>query len=73
MSIFRSKKLWAVIAACGCGTMFNVAGCTNYWITAGVTGFDVCSVINCTGSTFFDFCQGEGLFIDCPNTGTTEP
>lgn len=73
MSILRSRKLWAVIAACGCGSVFNVAGCSDYWINAGVTAFDVCSVVNCTGSTFFNFCQGDGLFVDCPQTTATAP
>jgi hypothetical protein len=72
MSVVRNKKLWAVIAACGIGTVFQAlpSGCAEYYTQLALTSFDVCSVLNCEGGTFFNFCQPRAILADCPNITT---
>lgn len=60
----RWLKLAAVVAL---GTAFQAAGCARYFAEFSVQAVDVCSVVNCTGSTFFNFCEPFILFVDCPN------
>jgi hypothetical protein len=68
MSILRRRKLLAAVLACGAGTLFQFypRGCADYGIMQAVSTFDFCSVINCTGSTYFDICNPP-LLMDCPN------
>ncbi|HPM24852.1 MAG TPA: hypothetical protein PLP66_13165 [Phycisphaerae bacterium] len=70
----KSKKLWAAIMICGAGTLFQVIpnGCANYLTQQALVGFDFCSVFNCTGGTFFNFCEPIALFMDCPNLFASE-
>lgn len=70
MSATRTKRLMVLLALLTTGMALQVGanGCVEYWVTGAVTSLDFCSVVDCTGSTFFDFCTGSlGLFVDCPN------
>lgn len=82
MSKLRRKKFWTFAAVLGCGTVLDLVtpgiiprGCADYMVVNLVTAFDVCSVINCDGGTYFDFCNpASPFFTDCPNQyATTEP
>jgi len=70
MSIVRNKKVWALIVACGAGTVFQIGsnGCADYMTTQALTSFDFCSVFNCTGGSFFNLCSPVRLLADCPQT-----
>jgi len=72
MSILRRRKWLAAALAVGAGTMFQFypRGCVDYGVLQAVSSFDFCSVINCTGSTYFDICNPP-LLMDCPTTTTT--
>jgi hypothetical protein len=74
MSMVRNHKLWAVIAICLAGTVFQVlpSGCANYLTEQAMAGFNFCSVFNCTGGTFFNFCEPVRLFTDCPQPAQTQ-
>lgn len=74
MCPLRKRRLWAVLVACGTGVLFQVlpSGCRDYTVAQGLTAFDVCSVVNCTGGTFFNFCEPVRIFADCPAPVTTE-
>lgn len=75
MSIMRKKKLWALVIACGAGTVFQYylpKGCIDYFVSGAVSAFDFCSVLNCSGSSFFNFCSTTPpLLVDCPPVATT--
>lgn len=66
MAIMRNRKLWAAAVAFASGTVL-AQGCVDYGFSSGVTALDVCSILNCTGGSFFDFCNPVPLFLDCPN------
>ena len=75
MSITRKKKLWAAILICGAGTVFQAlpTSCANYLTAEALSSFNFCAVLNCTGGTFFNFCEPVALLMDCPNLfGTTQ-
>lgn len=63
------RKLWAAIAAGSIGILcqFPPAGCVDYGISLGVSSFDFCSIVNCTGGQFIDLCEPVPLLVDCPN------
>jgi hypothetical protein len=65
----RNKKLWAAIVACGVGTVFQALpqGCAQYYTSLALSSFNFCSVFNCEGGTFFNFCQPFAVLMDCPN------
>jgi hypothetical protein len=48
---------------------FVPGGCRDYAVQQAATAFDICSVVNCTGGSYFDFCYPTPLFMDCPNVG----
>lgn len=74
MSHVRKTKLWAAIVALGAATVFQVpGGCQDYYANFMVSSFDFCSVFNCSGGTYFDFCSPDSLFLDCPQVATTQP
>lgn len=75
MSIVRKKKLWAAAVACSAGMLFQYlpTGCTEFFTSAGLSSFDFCSVFNCTGGSFFNFCEPVPLLLDCPNIGGDNP
>lgn len=64
----RNRKLWAALLVCGAGTVFQglPTGCAQYYTESILTGFDFCSVFNCEGGTFFNFCEPFALLMDCP-------
>ncbi len=67
MSFVRNKKLRALALVCGAGVLFQLpGGCVDYYFGAMVEAFDICSVLNCEGGTFFDLCSPVPLFWDCP-------
>lgn len=70
----RNRKLWAALLVCAAGTVFQAlpAGCAQYHTASLLSAFDFCSVFNCEGGTFFNFCEPFALFMDCPNLFTTE-
>ncbi len=62
-----SKKWWGLAAIGTLGTLFQfpTGGCTNLLADGFLTAFDFCSVLNCQGGTFFNFCDPIMLFVDC--------
>jgi hypothetical protein len=73
MSILRNRKLMALAVALGTGTVFQYVptGCGQYGAALGASAFNWCSVFNCTGGGYFNFCSPNPVFVDCPNTPTT--
>lgn len=73
MSTMR-KKIWAAALVVGAGVVFQLVptGCRNYAFSTAATAFDICSVVNCSGGTYFDFCYPVPIFADCPNRGQTD-
>ncbi len=69
MSVIRKKKFWVAAVVCGSGMVFQYlpTGCNNYWAAAGATSLDMCSILNCTGGTFFNMCEPVPLLMDCPS------
>jgi len=67
----RRFRLLALLAALSAGTVLQVGtnGCAEYYVTAALSSFDFCSVFNCTGGSFFNFCDPVPLLADCPNVG----
>ena len=67
--------MWALLAALSVGTTLQVGtnGCADYWSVMALDSFDFCSVFNCSGGTFFDFCNPVPLLMDCPNAGQIGP
>ncbi|MFH1745616.1 MAG: hypothetical protein ABIG44_01095 [Planctomycetota bacterium] len=68
MSISKRAKWMALLAALSVGTALQVGanGCAEYFTTMALSSFDFCSVFNCTGGTFFNFCDPIPLFVNCP-------
>ncbi|MBU0639724.1 MAG: hypothetical protein KKB50_12730 [Planctomycetes bacterium] len=64
------KKLLALVAACAAGTVFQVgilpSGCSDYYVNMALNSFDFCSVFNCSGGDYFNFCYPVRLLADCP-------
>lgn len=73
MLIACKKKLWTAMLVCGSGMVFQAfpTGCTQYMTQQVLSSFDFCSVFNCEGGTFFDFCSPVALFADCPSAQQT--
>ena len=71
MSSLRKRKLWATLIVCGIGTALQALphGCADFNIRFALQGFDFCSVLNCTGSSFVNFCNPP-MLVDCPTTTT---
>lgn len=71
MTHSRRVKWLALLTALALGTATQVGvnGCYDFYVSAAVSAFDFCSVFNCQGGTFFDFCDPNApLFVDCPTT-----
>lgn len=67
MSLFRKKKWWAALLVSGALVFQNLpSGCAEYYTNMGLTGFNFCSVFNCSGGTYFNFCSPVPMLIDCP-------
>lgn len=65
------RKFLAVMAICGAGTLFQTglvpSGCVQGLGQTALTTFDICSILNCTGGSFFNPCEPVPIFVDCPN------
>ncbi len=63
------RKLLATVAVLGTATLFQLTpgGCGRYGAVMGLNAIDFCSIVNCQGGTFFNFCEPIPLLIDCPN------
>lgn len=71
MSTRTKSKLLALVTG---GFLLQLGvqnGCTEYAVYTAAATFDFCAVVNCTGGTYFNFCEPIVLFTDCPTTGTT--
>jgi hypothetical protein len=68
MSIAK-KRLLKLLAIATCGTTFQLAtepsGCGLYGLYTGLAALDFCQVFNCTGGSFFNFCDPVAIFVDC--------
>ena len=74
--MFRSRylKFLALLATVSTGTTFQFStGCNQFYYDSALTSFNFCSVLNCTGGTFFNFCEPTILLSDCPNLTTGTP
>ena len=69
MSKSKRARMMALLVALSVGTACQVGtnGCVEYWAVEALSAFDFCSVFNCTGGGYFDFCNPVPLFADCPN------
>lgn len=72
------KRMMALTALGVGGLLFqNIpgvpGGCVQLLSGGLLAGFDFCSVINCTGGTFFDFCSTNSIFILVDCTTITNP
>jgi len=69
----RYRKLLAAVLICGLGVACQLlpSGCAEYYTQSVLSSFNFCSVFNCEGGTFFNFCEPVALFADCPNVNTT--
>lgn len=63
------KKFLAFLTTFGMATVLQVqfgpSGCNQFIATGALSAFDFCSVLNCTGGAFFNFCNPVQLLIDC--------
>lgn len=61
------RKLMLLLGALATGTVFQVqpAGCSQYTAQVAISAVNVCSIINCSGSSFFNFCNPQPIFVDC--------
>ena len=75
MSISRRAKWMILLTVLSVGTAFQAGtGCTEFFYSSAISSFDFCSVLNCTGGSFFNFCDPVPLLVDCPNyVQTTTP
>ncbi|MGD8451660.1 MAG: hypothetical protein PVJ57_07560 [Phycisphaerae bacterium] len=71
MMLSKRVRMLALLAALSIGTAFSVGtnGCAEFYTTMTVGSFDFCSVFNCEGGSYFNFCSPIRLFADCPQTG----
>lgn len=66
------RKVVVSLAAMSLGLTTQLTGCGEFFALAGVTGVNFCSILNCEGGTFFDFCGTNPVLIDCPNAVPVE-
>ncbi|MGE0481981.1 MAG: hypothetical protein AB7Q17_16085 [Phycisphaerae bacterium] len=66
----KQKRRLLTFAAILGGTLLQVpftpSGCYQYGTGVLASAFDFCSVVNCTGGAFFNFCDPVVVFVDCP-------
>ncbi|MBK9118963.1 MAG: hypothetical protein IPM18_05070 [Phycisphaerales bacterium] len=68
MSIFRNRRLLAALVCVSTGVVFQFTpACTQFAVPVGVQAFNFCSVLNCTGGSFFNLCSPVPILADCPN------
>lgn len=46
-------------------TFFQTNGCAEYATSFALGAVNFCSVLNCTGTSLFNFCDPQILLIDC--------
>ncbi|MGE3180583.1 MAG: hypothetical protein AB7N71_03065 [Phycisphaerae bacterium] len=66
------RRMYRILfATLGVGTALQVAteptGCASFGLNFALGAVDFCSVLNCQGGSFFDFCDPIILFVDCLN------
>lgn len=72
MSIFRKRRVLAALLGLSTGVVFQFTpACTDAFVPLGVHAFNFCSVLNCTGGSYFNLCTPVPLLVDCPNFGFT--
>jgi hypothetical protein len=72
MSLAR-RKFIATVVICAAAALFGVfpGSCAEYYATGAITAVDLCSILNCESSNFFNLCSPVPLLADCPTvTGT---
>lgn len=69
----RTRVALAALGATATLFQFYPSGCGQYYFNGLVTAFDFCSVLNCTGASYFDLCEPVVLLIDCPNLVAANP
>ncbi|MDX2198064.1 MAG: hypothetical protein SF069_03730 [Phycisphaerae bacterium] len=64
----RYAKLLGLLTA---GMTFQVLtetnGCAELYTSFALGAFDFCSLLNCQGTGFFNFCTPVAVLLDCPN------
>ncbi len=60
------RRFQKAAIATAAGTVFAIGGCADFFTPLALDSFDFCSVFNCSGGTFFNFCEPGTLFVDCP-------
>ena len=61
----RKLILWTLLAG---GTTFQVLqtnGCAEFATSLFLNSVDFCSFLNCTGGSFFNFCEPVAILTDC--------
>lgn len=61
------RKMLALLGLCSVATVFQAlpGSCADGLIYEGLAALDFCAILNCTGGSFFNFCNPVVLFIDC--------
>lgn len=67
MRLSRTKWLWLTVACMG-GTVFQglPTGCSQFFTYQAISSLDFCSILNCSGGAFFNFCSPVRILLDCP-------
>ncbi len=62
------RKMWLLGALCAGAALFQLfpTSCAQFGLNQFATALDFCSVLNCSASTFFDFCSPIATLVDCP-------
>ncbi len=64
----KTSKWRALAAALAAGTLFQVVqtgGCAQIGGELVLQSLNFCTILNCEGSTFFNFCDPIVLLLDC--------
>lgn len=62
----RWKSVGLLVAATVFGTVFQAAGCFDLALQTVTAALDTCSILNCTGGTFFNLCSPTRILTSCP-------
>lgn len=62
------RRFRVALAVAALATLFQMlpGSCAQLAANTLVTVFDFCAVVNCQGSSFFNFCDPVVLLVDCP-------
>jgi hypothetical protein len=68
----RTRKIAALVTL---GALFQTGapGCAQFVFDTLVASLDTCTILNCGGGSFFDFCSPFVILADCPDTTTDTP